>query len=76
MERGAKLIEQIAASALTSVIFAFLGFMLLFAGYRVFDILTPGDLGHKIFVEGRIAPAMFAAAFCLALAIIVSRAIR
>ena len=58
-----------------SLLFALLGFILLFAGYRLFDALTPTDLGQDIFERGNVAAAVFAGAFVIALAIIISQAI-
>jgi putative membrane protein len=61
--------------AFLSFLFALLGFILLFAGYRLFDALTPTDLGRDIFENGNVAAAIFAGAFVIALAIVVSHAI-
>lgn len=58
-----------------SLIFAILGFALLFIGYRVFDALTPADLNKRIFDDGNTAAAILAGAFVLGLAIIVAMAI-
>lgn len=58
-----------------SVMFAALGFVLLFIGYRVFDALTPTDLNKRIFEDGNVAAAILAGAFVLGLAIIVAMAI-
>ena len=58
-----------------SVMFAILGFVLLFIGYRVFDALTPTDLNKRIFEDGNVAAAVLAGAFVLGLAIIVAMAI-
>ena len=58
-----------------SLVFAILGFILLFVGYRVFDALTPTDLNKRIFEEGNVAAAILAGAFVVGLAIIVAMAI-
>ena len=58
-----------------SVVFAILGFILLFIGYRVFDALTPTDLNKRIFDDGNVAAAVLAGAFVLGLAVIVAMAI-
>lgn len=60
---------------LLSILFAVIGFVLLFVGYRVFDWLTPTDLGDDIFRKNNMAAAIFAGAFVIALAIIVGHAI-
>lgn len=58
-----------------SVLFAVLGFILLFAGYRVFDWLTPTNLSSDIFEKGNVAAALLAGAFVIALAIVIHAAI-
>jgi uncharacterized membrane protein YjfL (UPF0719 family) len=58
-----------------SVLFAIIGFVLLFAGYRVFDWLTPTDLNSDVFERGNVAAALLAGAFVIALAIIIHAAI-
>jgi uncharacterized membrane protein YjfL (UPF0719 family) len=44
---------------------------LLYAGYRVFDWLTPTDMQKKIFEEGNVAVAVLAGSFIIALAIVI-----
>jgi len=68
-------LEQIARNALVSLLFAVLGFVLLFVGYRVFDALTPTDLERKVFEEGNVAAGILAAGFIIAMAIIIHAAI-
>ena len=58
-----------------SVLFAALGFALLFAGYRMLDVLTPLDMSKRIFEDGNTAVAILAAGFVLAMAIIIAAAI-
>lgn len=60
---------------LLSVLFALLGFVLLFIGYRVFDAMTPTDLNKRIFEDGNVAAAILAGAFVLGLAVIIAMAI-
>ena len=67
--------EQALRNAALSVVFAVLGFVLLFVGYRVFDKLTPTDLSRQIFEERNLAAAILAGAFVIALAIIIGQAI-
>jgi uncharacterized membrane protein YjfL (UPF0719 family) len=68
-------IDRVLHNALVSVLFAVLGFLLLFAGYRVFDALTPGDMSKRIIEDGNLAAAVLAGAFVIALAIVVHAAI-
>jgi uncharacterized membrane protein YjfL (UPF0719 family) len=58
-----------------SVVFAILGFVLLFIGYRVFDALTPTDLNKRVFEDGNVAAGILAGSFVIGLAIIVAMAI-
>jgi uncharacterized membrane protein YjfL (UPF0719 family) len=67
--------DKTISDALLTILFAVIGFVLLFVGYRVFDWLTPTDLADDIFKKGNVAAALFAGAFVIALAIIVSHAI-
>jgi len=59
-----------------TIVYALLGMVLLFIGYRVFDWLTPTDLQEKIFKEGNVAAAVLVGAFILGLAIVILGAIR
>jgi putative membrane protein len=68
-------VEQIARNALVSLLFAVLGFALLFVGWRVLDALTPANLEKKIFEEGNLAAGILAGAFIIALAMIIHAAI-
>jgi uncharacterized membrane protein YjfL (UPF0719 family) len=67
--------QQMGTNIFLSVVFAILGFVLLFIGYRVFDALTPTDLNKRIFQDGNVAAAILAGSFVLGLAIIVAMAI-
>jgi uncharacterized membrane protein YjfL (UPF0719 family) len=67
--------QQMVTNILLSLVFALLGFVLLFIGYRVFDLMTPTDLNKRIFEDGNVAAAVLAGAFVLGLAIIIAMAI-
>ena len=67
--------QQMGTNIFLSVLFALLGFVLLFIGYRVFDAMTPTDLNKRIFEDGNVAAAILAGAFVLGLAFIVAMAI-
>ena len=58
-----------------SVLFAVLGFVLLFLGYRLFDLLTPADMAKEIFEKANVAAAILGGAFVIGLAIIIHAAI-
>jgi len=68
-------VEQTLSSMALSVVFALLGFVLLFVGYKVFDLLVPADLNKRIFEDGNLAAALVVAAFIIGLALIVANAI-
>jgi uncharacterized membrane protein YjfL (UPF0719 family) len=67
--------EQAVHNGLLSIGFAILGFVLLYAGYRAFDALTPGNLNKQIFEERNMAAAVLAAAFVVGVALVVHAAI-
>jgi uncharacterized membrane protein YjfL (UPF0719 family) len=67
--------QQMGTNIFLSVLFALLGFVLLFIGYRVFDAMTPTDLNKRIFEDGNVAAAILAGAFVLGLAVIIAMAI-
>ena len=67
--------QEFGSAVVLSVIFAMLGFVLLFIGYRIFDKLTPTDLNKRVFEDGNVAAAILAGSFVLGLAIIVAMAI-
>ncbi len=58
-----------------TVVYSVLGIVLLFAAFKVFDWLTPMDLGGQIFREKNVAAALMAGAFLVSLAVIISAAI-
>jgi putative membrane protein len=58
-----------------SLIYAVVGMILLYLGYRLFDLLTPTDMQKKIFEEGNTAVAITVGAFIIGLAIVILGAI-
>jgi putative membrane protein len=58
-----------------TVVYALLGMVMLYGGYRVFDWFTPGDMQAKIFKEGNVAVAVLAGAFIIGLAIVILGAV-
>jgi uncharacterized membrane protein YjfL (UPF0719 family) len=68
-------VEQIARSALLSLLFGVLGFAMLFVGLRIFDALMPANVEKKIFEDGNLAAAVMAGAFIIGMAIIIHAAI-
>ncbi len=59
-----------------SIIYAILGMVLLYVGYKAFDLVTPTDMQKKIFEEGNTAVAITVGAFIIGLAIVILGAIR
>ena len=60
---------------LLSILFAVVGFVLLFGGFKLFDWLTPTKLSSDIFEKGNVAAAVLAGAFVIALAIVIHAAL-
>ena len=58
-----------------SIIYAALGMVLLWIGYKIFDLVTPSDMQKKIFEEGNVAVAITVGAFILGLAVVIGAAI-
>ncbi len=58
-----------------SVVYAVLGMVLLYLGYRLFDWLTPTNLQEDIFKNGNVAVAVVVGAFILGLAVVIGAAI-
>jgi putative membrane protein len=71
---GATIINDIRAFIL-SIIYAVLGMILLYIGYKVFDMVTPTDMQKKIFEENNTAVAITVGAFILGLAIVIHAAL-
>lgn len=68
--------EYLSAKALTaSVVYSLLGIIILMASFYIFNKLTPGTLRREILEEHNTALAIIAAAFMLAVALIISAAI-
>jgi len=68
--------EYLSAKALTaSVVYSLLGILILVASFYIFNKLTPGTLRREILEEHNTALAIIAAAFMLAVAVIISAAI-
>ena len=53
------------------LVYALTGMVLLLAGYKLFDALTPTDMQRKIFEEGNVAVAITVGLFMLGLAVVI-----
>jgi len=60
---------------LNTLVYAITGMVLLYIGYKVFDLVTPTDMQKAIFTDGNRAVAIIAGAFILGLAIIIAAAV-
>ena len=58
-----------------SLLFAVLGFALMFLAYKVYDWITPRNLGKLIFEESNLAAAIALASVNIGIALIVASAI-
>jgi len=68
--------EYLTPKALTaSVVYSLLGILILVISFYIFNKLTPGTLRREILEEHNNALAIIAAAFMLAVALIISAAI-
>lgn len=67
--------DNLVANVTVSVIFSLLGFVLLFIGYKILDVLTPMDLSERILKDGNMAAAVLAGSFIIGLAMIIARAV-
>jgi putative membrane protein len=74
--RSTLLMEYLNFKALAaSVVYSVLGIVILMLSFYVFNKLTPGTLRREILEEHNTALAIIAAAFMLAVALIISAAI-
>ena len=67
--------DRTLSSMMLSLVFALLGFVLLFVGYKLFDALTSADIAKQVFEEHNMAAAVLVGAFIIGLAIVVAAAI-
>lgn len=58
-----------------SMVYAFVGIVLLFLSYKVFDALTPTNMNKAIFDEKNVAVAITVGLFMLGVATIIAAAI-
>ncbi len=68
--------EPLWKSLLSALIFSVFGLIALGLSYMVFDRMSPGKLWEEIAHKGNMALAVTAAAFILAMAIIIAAAIQ
>jgi len=67
--------DNLVANITVSVVFSLVGFVLLFIGFKVLDVLTPTNLSERIFHDGNVAAAVLAGSFIVGLALITAQAI-
>lgn len=60
---------------LSAVLFGAVGIVMAVAGFKLFDWITPGDLGGEITSKSNIAAAILAGAVVIGISIIMAAAI-
>ena len=63
-------------SLCSAILFALVGMVVLVSFFMIFDKLTPGNLWKQVITEKNQAVAIFMGAFIIALAMIISSAIK
>ncbi len=58
-----------------SALFGITGIALAIIGFKIFDLLTPGDLQKEIFENKNMAAAILAGAFIIGVCIVVAAAV-
>lgn len=66
--------QTVGEALLYTFVFAVAGIVMAFAGYKIFDKLTPGDLHNEIVEKKNVAAAIVAAAVILGICIIIAAA--
>ena len=59
-----------------SIVYAFIGIVILLAAYKLFDLFTPTNIGETIFREKNTAAAVAVGAYMVGVAVIVAAALR
>ena len=67
-------IHMVLHNLLASLAYGIAGIGLMVAAFKIFDWMTPGDLGKEILEKGNLAAAILATGFLLAVALIVAAA--
>jgi putative membrane protein len=62
-------------SLVTSVVYGFLGLILLLIGYYIYELITPWSVKEELIAHRNPAVAMVVAAFILGMAIVIAAAI-
>lgn len=65
---------DLATGVLAFAAYATLGLLLLIAGYKLLDLLTPGDLGRLIWVEHNVNASRITIAHLIAVTVVVTTA--
>lgn len=58
-----------------SAIFGITGIILAIAGFKLFDLLTPGNLQREIFENKNVAAALLAGSFIVGICIVLASAV-
>ena len=68
-------VDNLGTSLGQSALFGLLGIALAIAGFKVFDLLTPGNLQKEIFENRNMAAAVLATGFLIGVCIVVAAAV-
>ena len=68
-------IEGLVWAVCQTLIFGLIGIALAIAGFKLFDLLTPGKLEEEIVQKQNIAAAILGAAIIIGICMIVARAV-
>ena len=67
-------IHLVLHNLLASLAYGIAGIGVMVAAFKIFDWMTPGELGKEILEKGNLAAAILATGFLLAVALIVAAA--
>ena len=68
-------VDNLGAGLGQSALFGLLGIALAIAGFKLFDLLTPGNLQKEIFENRNMAAAVLATGFLIGVCIVVAAAV-
>ena len=67
--------DTLAWAVLSTLVFGLVGIVLAIIGFKLFDLLTPGNLEEEIIKKQNLAAAILGGAIVLGICLIVSRAV-
>lgn len=67
--------DSFGMAVLATLVFGGLGIVLAIIGFKLFDLVTPGNLSEEIFKKQNLAAAILGAAILLGICLIVAAAV-